>query len=49
MAKVYYELILKGKKTIDDVPARYRAAVEALIEAAAAEAESESDSASDED
>lgn len=47
MAKVYYELIIKGKKTVDDVPARYREAVEALIAAAAAEAES--DSASDED
>lgn len=47
MAKIYYALIVKGEKTIDDVPSSYREAVEALIAAAAAEAES--DSASDED
>lgn len=31
MAKVYYNLILKGLKTIDDVPARLRAEVQALL------------------
>lgn len=31
MAKVYADLIRKGKKTIDDVPARLRADVEALL------------------
>ena len=31
MAKIYAELIRKGKKTIDDVPARIRAAVEAIL------------------
>lgn len=33
MAKIYYALILKGKKTIDDVPSIYREAVEALLAA----------------
>lgn len=32
MAKVYADLIRKGMKTLDDVPARLRAAVEALLE-----------------
>lgn len=32
MAKVYADLIRKGKKTIEDVPARLRAEVEALLE-----------------
>ena len=32
MAKVYADLIRKGLKTIDDVPARLRADVEALLE-----------------
>lgn len=31
MAKVYADLIRKGLKTLDDVPARLRAAVEALL------------------
>lgn len=37
MEKIYAELIRKGKKTIDDVPARIRAAVEALLAEAANE------------
>ena len=32
MAKIYVALIRKGLKTLDDVPARLRAAVEALLE-----------------
>ena len=32
--KIYAELIRKELKTIDDVPARLRAGVEALLEAA---------------
>lgn len=31
MAKVYADLIRKGLKTIEDVPARIRADVEALL------------------
>lgn len=31
MAKIYADLIRKGLKTIDDVPARIRAEVEALL------------------
>lgn len=31
MAKIYANLILKGKKTIDDVPENLRAEVEALL------------------
>ena len=31
MAKVYAALIRKGKKTIDDVPEKLRAEVEALL------------------
>ena len=31
VAKVYADLIKKGLKTIDDVPARIRAEVEALL------------------
>lgn len=31
MAKIYAALIQKGLKTIDDVPARIRAEVEALL------------------
>lgn len=37
MAKVYADLIRKGMKTIEDVPARLRAAVEALLQEAANE------------
>ena len=33
MAKIYADLIKRGIKTLDDVPARIRAAVEALLEA----------------
>lgn len=32
MAKVYADLIRKGLKTLEDVPARIRADVEALLE-----------------
>lgn len=32
MVKIYANLIINGVKTIDDVPARLRLAVEALIE-----------------
>lgn len=32
MAKIYAALIRKGLKTLDDVPAKLRAAVEALLE-----------------
>lgn len=35
MAKVYADLIRKGMKTIEDVPARLRADVEALLKEAA--------------
>jgi hypothetical protein len=31
MAKVYADLIRKGVKTLDDVPAKLRAEVEALL------------------
>ena len=34
MAKVYADLIRKGLKTLDDVPARLRAEVETLLELA---------------
>lgn len=33
MAKVYYELIKKGLKTINDVPTRLKAAVQELLDA----------------
>lgn len=33
MAKIYYELIKKGLKTIDDVPANLRDEVQALLDA----------------
>ena len=33
MAKIYYELIKKGLKTIDDVPAKIRDEVQALLDA----------------
>ena len=32
MAKIYYNLIKAGKKTIDDVPMRWRAEVEKMLE-----------------
>lgn len=32
MARIYAELILNGYKTLDEVPARLREQVEALIE-----------------
>lgn len=31
MAKVYYSLIKKGLRTIDDVPVKYKEAVQALL------------------
>lgn len=31
MAKIYADLIRKGKKTIDDVPAKLRAEVERIL------------------
>lgn len=34
MAKVYADLIRKGLKTLEDVPARIRADVEALLQEA---------------
>lgn len=34
MAKVYADLIRKGKKTIEDVPEKLREAVAALLEVA---------------
>ena len=33
MVAIYYRLIQKGLKTIDDVPEKYRAAVQALLDA----------------
>jgi len=33
MAKVYYDLIVKHLKTIDDVPLRWRADTQALLDA----------------
>lgn len=33
MAKIYYELIKKGVKTLDDVPDKLREAVQALMDA----------------
>jgi len=35
MAHIYYNLIVKGYKTIDDVPVRWKTAVQALIDTAA--------------
>jgi hypothetical protein len=37
MAQIYYNLIVKGLKTIDDVPTRWKAAVQALLDAATTE------------
>ena len=31
MAKVYYKLIVAGRKTLDDVPEKYYDAVKALL------------------
>ena len=33
MAKIYYRKIKAGELTIDDVPARWKAAVQALLDA----------------
>lgn len=33
MAKIYADLIRKGKKTIDDVPAKLRDEVQAILDA----------------
>ncbi len=38
MAKIYYRLIKKGEKTIDQVPEKFRAEVQALLDADAANA-----------
>lgn len=32
MAKIYFNLIICGKKTLEDVPQKLRMAVEALLE-----------------
>lgn len=32
MAQIYYNLIQKGLKTIDDVPLKWRAEVQAMID-----------------
>ena len=37
MAKIYYNLIKKGLKTIDDVPAKLKDAVQTLLDADEAE------------
>lgn len=37
MAQIFYNLIKKGLRTIDDVPERWRADVQALIDAASEE------------
>ena len=36
MAKLYYDLIKKGLKTLEDVPLRWRAEVQALLDAESA-------------
>lgn len=33
MAQIYYNLIKKGLKTIDDVPLKWRADVQAMLDA----------------
>lgn len=33
MAKIYYRKIKRGEMTVDDVPERWRAAVQALLDA----------------
>ena len=33
MAKIYYNLIKKGLRTIDKVPIKYRAEVQAILDA----------------
>ena len=38
MAKMYYLLIVKGKKTIDDVPGELKEAVQKLLDERGAEA-----------
>lgn len=32
MAKIYYDLIKKGLKTIDDVPTKWRAEVQRMLD-----------------
>lgn len=32
MAKIYYRLVKKGEKTIDQVPEKFRAEVQALLD-----------------
>lgn len=41
MAKIYYNRIKAGLMTIEDVPARWRAAVQAMLDAGEDEAEDE--------
>jgi len=33
MVELYYKLVKEGRKTIDQVPVQYRAAVQALLDA----------------
>lgn len=33
MVELYYKLVLEGKRTIDQVPSRYRADVQAMLNA----------------
>ena len=33
MAKIYYNLIIAGKKTLDDVPLKWREEVKKMLEA----------------
>jgi len=37
VAKIYYDLIKKGLRTIDDVPLRWRAEVQAMLDGDTAE------------
>ena len=32
MAKIYYRMIMSGRMTIDEVPSRWRAAVQAMLD-----------------
>jgi hypothetical protein len=33
MAKIYYRMIMSGRMTIEEVPTRWRAAVQAMLDA----------------
>ena len=37
MAKIYYRLVLAGERTIESVPERWRAEVQALLDGTATE------------